>query len=96
MRGLCESLNASLPVLKRMRKDAMQGKFMQQKTLLEMSGHYQQAPLIQQVIAQIGTNKDKDEIDEEIARFYSQNITPKSDVIDVNVEDTTSNDKQPS
>jgi hypothetical protein len=75
LRGLSESLGLSIPIIKRMGKDALSGKYMQQKTLLEMSGHYTQTPLIQQVIANISqSGMSESDIDKKIAEYFTKPV----------------------
>jgi len=79
IRGLSESLACSLPVIKRMRRDALSGKFMQQKTMLEMSGHYTQQPLIQQVIQINQDQQPSEEVDQQIMKKIID-IVPTEDL----------------
>lgn len=82
LRGLSECLTMSLPIIKRMGQDALSGKYMQQKSMLEMSGHYTQTPLIQQVIANINqSGMNETDIDKKIAEFFTKSTDTTATVI---------------
>ena len=90
LRGMNTVLLSSIPIVKRVTNDALKGKFMQQKLALEMSGHYSQAPMIQQVIANITNNKGSEyDLDAKIAEYLSvpSNMTPQQVVVDAQIVD---------
>ena len=64
LRGITEFIRATIPISRRMVKDALGGKFMQQKTALEIAGIYQQTPLINVIINQ--NTAPAEDIDKEI------------------------------
>jgi hypothetical protein len=85
IRGLSESLSLSIPIIKRMAKDALGGKYMQQKTMLEMSGHLSQQPLINILINNQADTQSEADLDRKIMeKVMGISTNPvKNEIIDV-------------
>ena len=92
VRGLAEVVLMSNSIVKRVCKDAVKGRFMQQKMALTMAGHVTETPLVQQVIANINkTGISEEELDQRIAQHMTDNkvldITKDTTPVDVSTND---------
>ena len=85
LRGLSESFCLSIPIVKRMGRDALQGKYMQQKTMLELGGLLTQTPLVNVILNNLTkTGLTEEEIDSKIAQYFAIDATPTpQQVVDV-------------
>jgi hypothetical protein len=91
VRGLSDALALSVPIIKRMSRDALDGKYMQQKTMLEMSGHITQTPLVQQFIANINkSGMTEEEADIKIASYFATKQAIDAEVVDKPVDNVPS------
>ena len=79
LRGLSEVLCATTPIIKRMIHDGLDGKFMQQKTLMEMGGLHSQQPLVNVILN--NNQAPSSDIDNKIIEKIID-ITPTSSSVD--------------